>query len=158
MQRLAGRDGRPYADGEGADGLRRYLIAQTRYRLHQPKFASLVIIPYENSCSVCHLRHRELLDAAHIIPDVEAEGSAVVNNGLALCKIHHAAYDANLLGITPDCTVQIHQGLLDEIDGPMLRHGLQDHHGRPLMKVPGRRGDRPDPERLAERFRRFRSA
>jgi len=106
--------------------LRRYLIGETRRRLHQPVFASQVMIAYATACAVCALAHRELLDAAHIIPDSAPGGDPVVPNGLALCKIHHAAYDANVLGIRPDCTVEIHQRLLDEIDGPMLRHGLQE--------------------------------
>ncbi|HEX5332141.1 MAG TPA: HNH endonuclease, partial [Cellulomonas sp.] len=56
----------------------------------------------------------------------------MVTNGLSLCKIHHSAYDANLMGITPDYAVRINKALLLEIDGPMLRHGLQEMHGRPI--------------------------
>jgi hypothetical protein len=78
--------------------------------------------------------------------------------GLALCKIHHAAYDANVLGIRPDYVVQIHHRLLDEIDGPMLRHGLQGHHGQNLMRLPARRADRPDVDRLTHRYDQFRVA
>jgi putative restriction endonuclease len=140
------------------DTLRRYLMAQTRRRLHQPVFASQVMAAYDTHCAVCNLAHRSLLDAAHIVPDTRPRGEPVVTNGLALCKIHHAAYDANVLGIRPDYVVQIHRRLLEEIDGPMLRHGLQEHHGRSLMAVPTRRGDRPDPERLADRFEEFRVA
>ena len=77
---------------------------------------------------------------------------------LALCKIHHAAYDANILGIRPDSVIEIHHRLLDEIDGPMLRHGLQQHHGKALMITPTRRSERPDKSRLAFRYERFRTA
>ncbi len=138
--------------------LRRYLIAETKRRLHQPVFASQVMLAYETRCAVCALGHRELLDAAHIIPDSEPRGLPIVPNGLALCKIHHAAYDQNILGIRPDYVVEIHHRLLDEIDGPMLTHGLQEHHNKALMQVPRRRADRPDPDRLIERFAAFRAA
>lgn len=138
--------------------LRRYLMTMTRRRLHQPLFASQVMVAYDTRCAVCSLNHRELLDAAHITPDSDHRGAAVVSNGLALCKLHHAAYDRNILGIRPDYTVEIHHRLLDEIDGPMLRHGLQEHHGRPLMRVPTRRVDRPDTDRLMERYRTFLAA
>ncbi len=141
---------------EGA--LRRYIVAQTRRRLHQPVFASQVMLAYSTRCAVCDLAHRELLDAAHIVPDNAPGGDPVVPNGLALCKIHHAAYDANVLGIRPDYVVQLHHRLLAEIDGPMLLHGLQAHHDQPLMRVPARRVDRPDPDRLAHRYERFRAA
>lgn len=140
------------------ENLRRYLLTLTKRRLHQPLFASQVMIAYETRCTVCALNHRELLDAAHIVPDSHPRGEAVVANGLALCKIHHAAYDRNILGIRPDLVVQVHQRLLDEIDGPMLRHGLQNHHGQPLMRLPRRRIDMPDPVRLEERYEIFRAA
>lgn len=140
------------------EGLRRYIVAETKRRLHQPLFASRVMLAYQTRCAVCALGHRALLDAAHILPDGHAHGAPVVTNGLALCKIHHAAYDGNILGIRPDYVVQIHHRLLDEIDGPMLRHGLQDHHDRRLMTVPGRADERPDPERLMERYAQFLAA
>lgn len=138
--------------------LRRYLVAETRRRLHQPVFASRVMRAYEDRCAVCALHHRELLDAAHIIPDKQEQGIPVVSNGLALCKIHHAAYDQRILGIRPDYVVEIQDRLLEEIDGPMLRHGLQQHHGKRLMMTPARRSERPDAERLEIRYREFRSA
>ncbi len=138
--------------------LRRYLLTTTRRRLHQPVFAYQVMQAYGTRCAVCSLGHRELLDAAHITPDADEGGAAVVPNGLALCKIHHAAYDRHILGIRPDYTVEIHHRLLEEIDGPMLRHGLQEHHDRPLMTIPRARAERPDPDRLRQRYSLFRGA
>jgi len=138
--------------------LRRYVHRTNRQRLHQPVFAARVMAAYETRCAVCRLGHRELLDAAHIIGDREEHGIAAVTNGLALCKIHHAAYDRNILGIRPDYVVEVHGRLLDEIDGPMLRYGLQEHHGKDLMQLPSRRAERPDPERLMERYAQFSAA
>ena len=140
------------------EALRRYLIAETKRRLHQPVFASQVMLAYDTHCAVCALHHRSLLDAAHIIPDGQPRGLPVVPNGLALCKIHHAAYDQNILGIRPDYVIEIHHRLLDELDGPMLLHGLQEHHNKPLMQLPRRRTDQPDPQRLEERYAQFRAA
>jgi len=138
--------------------LRRYLISETKRRLHQPVFASQVMLAYETKCAVCALAHRELLDAAHIIPDGDPLGLPVVQNGLALCKIHHAAYDGNILGIRPDFVVEIHERLLHEIDGPMLTCGLQGHHGQRLRKLPALRSEKPDQQRLARRYEQFRAA
>jgi len=133
---------------------RRYAERVVRQRLHQPAFRGIVLRAYDRQCAVCALKHPELLDAAHIIGDGEARGDAVVNNGLSLCKIHHAAYDRNLLGISPECEVRINRDLLEEIDGPMLKHGLQEMHGR-RIGLPSRRKERPDRERLAERYAQF---
>ncbi|SDP06399.1 putative restriction endonuclease [Nakamurella panacisegetis] len=138
--------------------LRQYLISETKRRLHQPVFASQVMLAYADRCAVCALNHRELLDAAHIVPDSKPHGLPIVTNGLALCKIHHAAYDSNILGIRPDYVVQIHDRLLYEIDGPMLQHGLQSRHGQRLMSLPIRTRDLPDLDRLAERFDEFKAS
>lgn len=138
--------------------LRRYVLTQTRRRLHQPVFRATVLRAYDTRCAVCALAHRELLDAAHIAPDSSPGGIASVRNGLALCKLHHSAFDANLLGISPDLKVAIRADLLAEIDGPTLRHGLQERHGERLRVVPHVRAERPDPERLEERFAAFLAA
>ncbi len=58
--------------------MRRYLIRETRQRLHQPVFASQVMLAYDQRCAVCALHHRELLDAAHIIGDSLPHGLPIV--------------------------------------------------------------------------------
>ncbi|MTE13048.1 HNH endonuclease [Nocardia aurantiaca] len=136
---------------------REYAERVTRQRLHQPEFRGRVLRAYECRCAVCHLKHPKLLDAAHIIADGKPNGTPTVDNGLSLCKIHHAAYDENFLGITPDYEIRINQALLNEVDGPMLRHGLQEMHTRRLF-TPIRSKERPSPERLAERFEDFKKA
>lgn len=75
---------------------------------------------------------------------------------MALCKIHHAAFDANILGIRPDHVVEIRADILDEVDGPMLRYGLQALHRSPLI-LPRRVADRPRTEFLELRYESFRS-
>ena len=47
--------------------------------------------------------------------------------------------------------------ILAEVDGPMLRHGLQEVHGARLV-LPRREEQRPNRDFLAERFERFRAA
>lgn len=136
---------------------RRYAQRVVRQRLHQPEFRARVIQAYDRSCAMCALRHPELLDASHIIEDRAEQGLPVVSNGLSLCKIHHAAFDRDLVGISPDKIVHVNRDLLEEIDGPMLRHGLQEMHGR-VISVPRSRPDQPDRDRLDARFQRFLSA
>ncbi|MDQ1289646.1 MAG: putative restriction endonuclease [Actinomycetota bacterium] len=134
---------------------RRYARRIARQRLHQPEFRGRVIRAYGTSCTICSLRHGELLDAAHIVPDShQTLGQPVVRNGLSLCKIHHAAFDEHLLGITPDYEVRINADLLDEVDGPMLKHGLQEMHGQSLH-LPAARRDWPDRDRLAHHWDDF---
>lgn len=138
-----------------AEARRAYITASVRQRLHQRGFRERVLDAYRDQCALCRLRHRELLDAAHIVPDNEPGGDPVVPNGLSLCKLHHAAFDRMFLGISPDYRVEIRRDVLLETDGPMLRHGLQGLHGSRIY-IPRRSGARPDPELLEWRFRRFR--
>jgi len=136
---------------------RSYAARISRQRLHQPVFRQRVIQAYRTSCAMCRLRHRSLLDAAHIIPDREERGIPAVSNGLALCKIHHAAYDQNIIGVRPDLIVEVRPDILDENDGPMLKHGLQEMNGRPLT-LPRHRADHPNIDAVEERYKRFRAA
>jgi putative restriction endonuclease len=137
--------------------LGRYAWAQTRQRLHQGAFRDIVITAYGHRCTICRLAHPELLDAAHIIPDADTRGTPIVQNGLSMCKIHHAAYDTDILGISPDYRVHISRRVLVEKDGPMLRHGLQELDGSPII-LPSRTADRSDRDRLAHRYERWRTA
>jgi putative restriction endonuclease len=134
--------------------VRAYATGEARHRLHQQRFKLNVMRAYRHRCTICTLRERDLVQAAHIVPDGEPDGIAAVINGLALCAIHHLAYDRNLLGIDPDGVVHIADRLRREIDGPMLRTGLQGFHGAHIA-LPHRPEDRPDQTRLGTRFARF---
>ncbi|WP_396912037.1 HNH endonuclease [Mycolicibacterium sp.] len=136
---------------------REYAQRTVKQRLHQPEFRGRILLAYQQRCTVCALRHGKLLDAAHIIGDDKPHGLPIVENGLSLCKIHHAAYDGDLLGVSPDYEVRINKALMEESDGPMLRHGLQEMDGRSLS-LPSRPADRPSRDRLAERFDQFLAA
>ena len=141
-----------------ADQLRRaYRAAVVRQRLHQGAFRDRVIAAYRTQCAICKLRHQELLDAAHIISDADVRGEPNVSNGLSLCKLHHAAFDRNIVGIRPDLVIEVRPDIMLEEDGPMLRHGLQGFHGRGIY-VPRRQDWKPDKNFLEERYEMFRKA
>lgn len=136
--------------------MRRYALREVRVRLHQQRFRQEVLRAYRQRCTVCALRGQELVQAAHIVADPTPGGLATVVNGLALCAIHHLAYDRNLLGIDPSGVVHIARRLREEHDGPMLREGIQGFHGAEIRK-PRLVAERPDPQRLAIRFEQFES-
>ncbi|MDX2208036.1 MAG: hypothetical protein SFU57_10360 [Gemmatimonadales bacterium] len=147
--------------GGSPEALKAYATRAVKQRLHQHRFRELVLGAYQQKCTVCTLgtndRLMRLLDAAHIIPDHDQRGLPEVPNGLSLCKIHHSAYDLNILGIAPDYKVHIREDILSEIDGPMLQHGLKEMAGRKI-RLPRRLPDRPNQEYLDERFTEFRAA
>ena len=136
------------------EGRRRYVTALVSQRLHQQGFRERVLDAYGQQCSLCRLRHDKLLDAAHIIPDGEPGGEPVVENGIALCKLHHAAFDGFFLGIRPDYVIQVRGEILEEHDGPMLLHGLQGLHGNKIL-LPRSARQRPDRHRLEVTYNRY---
>lgn len=142
------------AEDAVAEIRRGYITATVRRRIHQAAFRERVIDAYQQQCALCHLKHEELLDAAHILADADPQGEPVVPNGIALCKLHHAAFDHFFLSVRPDYTIEIRRDVLQESDGPMLKHGLQGMHGQP-MQLPTRIVLRPSPALLEQRHRRF---
>ncbi len=80
----------------------------------------------------------------------------MVPNGLPLSKIHHAAFDAHLIGIDPDYRLHVSQRLLVQRDGPMLE-ALKRLNGE-MINLPSRVRDCPDRDRLAQRFERSKEA
>lgn len=149
--------GRATSTGSGEDvddARRRYVTATVQRRLHQAAFRERVLLAYAGACALCHLRHAELLDAAHIDEDAGQYREPLISNGLALCKLHHAAFDTDLLTVRPDYRVEVRPSILRESDGPMLLVGLQQAHGQ-LIGLPRHVTDRPDPVRLERRYERF---
>lgn len=133
---------------------RRYVTGLVRHRLHQRTFREKVLRAYRSQCALCRLRHERLLDAAHIIADREEEGEPTVSNGVALCKLHHAAFDSFFLAIRPDYRIEVRRDILEESDGPMLIHGLQELHHRDIL-LPRADRHRPARELLERRYRQF---
>lgn len=142
---------------EGDDARRRYITASVRVRLHQRAFRERVLDAYRRQCAFCRLRHEELLDAAHIVPDTAPEGEPVVRNGLALCALHHTAFDRYFVGLRPDYVIEVRADIRRERDGPTLVHAIQALHGTRIV-VPRSAPLRPDPKLVEVRYEQFRRA
>jgi putative restriction endonuclease len=136
---------------------RRYALRTVKQRLHQASFREAVITAYNGRCALSGLPESVLLDAAHIVADKdELLGQPVVPDGIPLSKIHHAAFDAHLIGIDADYRLHVSERLLRQNDGSMLE-ALKRLNGGTIF-FPDREKDWPDRERLAQRFERFKAA
>lgn len=150
---LAATENAPPAD----HAERRYALRAVQQRLHQASFRAAVIHAYRGRCALSGLPEPMLLDAAHIVTDRhERLGQPVIPNGIPLSKIHHAAFDAHLIGIDPDFRVHVSDRLLVQNDGPMLEALKRLHNG--TLHLPERTRDQPDRDRLAMRFESFKAA
>ena len=127
-------------------------------RLHQASFRDAVLAAYGGRCAISHLPEPRLLDAAHIVVDADEQfGQPIIPNGLPLTKLHHAAFDAHLIGIDPDYRIHLSDRLLEIHDGPFLELGLKGI-ARTQIDMPRRSEDRPIRDRLAIRFEEFKKA
>ena len=140
-----------------ATARRSYITSLVRIRLHQRTFRERVLEAYRRQCAFCRLRHEELLDAAHIVPDSSPEGEPTVQNGMALCALHHSAFDRLFIGVRPDYVIEVREDILREEDGPTLAHAIQGMHGRTII-LPRSEWLRPDPSLLQVRYAEFRRA
>lgn len=134
---------------------RAYVDRIVKTRQHQRFFRAEVMGAYKTKCSVCELNQYSLIDAAHIVPDADEAGIADVTNGLALCKLHHTAYDRDILGISPDYKIQIRSDILSRVDESIsLTVNFIDLNGKQI-ELPSTAQLRPNPEFLEKRFETF---
>lgn len=141
-------------DPSAENARRAYVTSIAKRRIHQQAFREKVLRAYKRQCALCRLKHEQLLDAAHITADADEFGAPVTSNGIALCKLHHAAFDRGFLAVRPDYRIEIRRDLMDETDGPMLKHGLQGLNGGKIV-LPYKLELWPDQDRLARRYQSF---
>jgi putative restriction endonuclease len=81
-------------------------------------FRKGVKMAYDNTCAVCKMRRVSVagypeVEAAHIYPK-EKDGADDYRNGIALCKLHHWAFDSGLLAISDDMKIIVRQAILQD--------------------------------------------
>ncbi|EKR0125730.1 HNH endonuclease [Salmonella enterica] len=82
---------------------------RTSLRQRDPKFRQMVLRAYNYQCAICgfNMRHDNApiaLEAAHIRWK-QNHGPCEVPNGLALCAIHHKAFDRGSIGLDENMRV-----------------------------------------------------
>ncbi|WP_416305130.1 HNH endonuclease [Neptunicella sp. SCSIO 80796] len=132
----------------------RYEVRETKIRMHQASFRRNVLDAYNNKCAITGLPTMKLLEAAHIIPDSQIGVNQTVKNGVSLSRLHHKAYDSNLIGIDSDYTICVSNELKVLDDNSFIKSSILDFEGKKL-RVPQKSELRPDREYLAERFKNF---
>ncbi len=132
-----------------------YSLALVRTRNHQAWFSSRTKAAYDYRCAFSRLPLRSLLVGAHIVPDAE-DGPPSVNNGICMSTLHHAAFDAHLIGVDPDLRVHVADQVIAERDGPLLA-ALQGLNGSHLV-VPADPTAHPNRDYLDQRYSAFLNA
>ena len=73
----------------------KYSVTHTKYK-RDANFAKKVYEAYNHKCAMCGVGLGQI-EAAHIVPHAHEKGSDEVSNGIALCALHHKAYDNSLI-------------------------------------------------------------
>jgi len=125
--------------------LRRSVVASVRRTLRDTSFQSRVLTCYSHRCAMCGLQ-LELVEAAHIVPVAELTSTDETSNGVALCILHHRAYDKALVAISDDYHVLTSSAEQDRLRDVGHDGGLQDFLAglRPLILLPPANPDRPN--------------
>lgn len=132
---------------------KRYIIREVKSRVHQAEFRARVMQAYSLRCAMTGLPVSQLLEAAHIIPDSLEASTVEISNGISLSRLHHRAYDANLVSIDPDYRIHLNDELLAAKDGPLLE-SIKQLNGQKIS-VPRSKRERPNREALELRYHQF---
>jgi putative restriction endonuclease len=135
---------------------RKITIVSVSKKLRDVSFRRRVLTAYSFHCAVCGIQLK-LVEAAHIIPVNHEMSTDETRNGLALCALHHKAFDQALIAINPDYSIQVNQNKTDELQRQKLADGLAKFSQdlRPLIILPPAISDRPHAEyiRIANNIR-----
>jgi putative restriction endonuclease len=93
---------------------------------------------------MCGIQLR-LLDGVHILPLAESGSSDETSNGIALCALHHRAYDRSLVTFDPDYHVHINETRVEKLRAGGLHGRLHNFraHLRAVLYIPSERANRP---------------
>ena len=111
-------------------------------------FRHTVLDAYKNQCALCKFDIQVDgqpigLEAAHIKWH-SAGGPACVDNGMALCVLHHKLFDAGLFTVSSDLTVLVGESAV----GNSVEHSLNKYNGTRLSVTPDHSNQRPAPKYL----------
>lgn len=113
-------------------------------RLGQGAFRFAVTRAYERACAATGEHSLPALEAAHIVPFSEG-GPHEVSNGLLLRSDVHKLFDAGYVSISPDYRVLVSDQLKSHYKNGRTYY---PYRGQPLVAMPERVTDRPDPQLL----------
>lgn len=144
------------ADIQIQNTVRKTIVVSVSKKLRDVSFGKRVLTAYSFHCAICGIQLR-LVEAAHIIPVSHENSTDETRNGLALCALHHKAYDQALITIIDDYSIQINRNKTTELQKQKLSDGLAKFSQdlRPIIILPPAVSDRPHAEyiRIANTIR-----
>ncbi|MBZ0203078.1 MAG: HNH endonuclease [Ignavibacteria bacterium] len=75
---------------------RKKVVINVTKRVRDSSFKERILVAYSHKCAICGLQLK-LIDAAHVLPVGVDDSNDETSNGIALCALHHRAYDRALV-------------------------------------------------------------
>lgn len=134
---------------------KKFTVTHTKYA-RDPKFRLIVAEQYESRCAMCDI-HLDLVEAAHIVPHAHDMGTDEPSNGIALCPLHHAAYDSGLIYFDEKYDIHLNKERVSYLEKTRQDGGIKKfeslHNAR--LAIPRAKLFQPDVDliRIANRIR-----
>jgi hypothetical protein len=135
----------PNLSGGDSDlSLRERAVREIMQPIRDKRFSLLVKKAYGQRCAACGIQ-LDLIEAAHIDPVEDPISTDETQNGIALCALHHLAYDTNLMDIRADGTIAINERRREQLARMIRDEGLADFHSglRKRILFPENHEERP---------------
>ncbi|MFN3670392.1 MAG: HNH endonuclease [Bosea sp. (in: a-proteobacteria)] len=125
-------------------GMRKVAIVTTKKKLRALDFGRRVLGAYNHQCAMCGTQLR-LIDGAHILPVEHDESTDQTSNGIALCPLHHRAYDRGLVAFDHLFNVTTNETMVKKLKADSRDGGLATFRKnlRPVLVIPPDKKDRP---------------
>jgi len=116
---------------------RRRMMTQTLRLLRDRRFSENVLSAYTHRCAFCEVQ-LNLLDAAHILPVAHPHSTDFVTNGVALCAMHHRAYDSALITFDEQYAIKLSKSAIGRLKQAKRADGLAAFKAtlRPRLHLP----------------------
>lgn len=152
VARLAGATRLSDSDISGEnDAERREVLVQLRKKYRASDFRKRVLAAYGSRCAMCGIQLK-LIEAAHIIPVPVKGSNDTTPNGVALCVLHHTAFDSVLVSFDESYRIEVNKKKVRELERLNLADGSKQFEAR-LQRdliLPAASAHYPNPRYIAE--------
>ncbi|MEH1911436.1 MAG: HNH endonuclease [Nostoc sp.] len=132
------------AEIESTSWTRQTVIRTVKKRLRDSSFQDRVLTAYNYRCAMCGVQ-LDLVQAAHIVPVSHDDGTDETSNGMALCALHHYAYDRGLVFVDEEYSIELNERKINKLRAISRDEGLEEFTEalRALILLPPSTSDRP---------------
>ncbi len=130
---------------------RKEVLRIIKQKVRDADFRDRIMTAYKSTCAMCSIQLK-LIDAAHIVPVDSPKSTDKTNNGVALCVLHHRAFDNGLVSFDSNYRIDINQSNLEKLAALGLDGGYKafKNNLRAVMDVPADLRDHPHPAHIKQ--------